>query len=445
MSTSQNLPKTTNSSILDKITNMNNPNNVISNINNTKISNSSNSVANPFNNVGSKVTNPFNNVDNNTITNVGTNIKDASTISSELSTETSPVVNTVNNALKTTGNLVSNIGTTIKNTTGNVINKVNDSAKDLTNQIKDTSISATESVKLAFNDTKNDTVNLFSTNTYKESTSSFKDSVSDFLNTNNLVSRFAFVILILFIFIFLLRIGVNLIAYFLMPKDEPDLLKGMINSKQMMIIEQDPSKFSSIPLKRSVNRNDGIEFSWSVWINIEDITYNENKYRHIFNKGNSTIINDENDDNYGMIQPNNAPGLYITPYKNNLMVVMNTFNTINEKIEIEEIPLNKWLCIVIRCENKTLDIFINGTLVKRHVLSSVPKQNYDNVNLSLNGGFGGYTSSLKYYDRALNILDITSILYKGPNKKILSESITSTSKNPSYISTRWYFNENLNV
>ena len=436
MNTSQNLtnPTNTNNSILDKITNMTNTNPVTNTVPNT--------VSNPVTNT---VTNPVTNIGTNAITNVGTNVKDSSTISPELSTETSPVLNSVNKAFKTTSNLVSNIGTTIKDTTGNVMNNVTNVAKDLSKQVEDTSKSATESMKLAFDDTKKDTIKLFSTNTYKESTSSFKDSVSDFLNTNNLVSRFAFVILILFIFIFLLRIGVNLISYFLMPKDEPELLKGMINSKQMMIIEQDPSKFSSIPIKRSVNRNDGIEFSWSVWVNIEDITYNENKYRHIFNKGNRNIINDENDDNYGMIQPNNAPGLYITPYKNNLMIVMNTFNTINEKIEIEEIPLNKWLCIVIRCENKTLDIFINGTLVKRHVLSSVPKQNYDNVNLSLNGGFAGYTSSLKYYDRALNILDITSILYKGPNKKILSESITSTSKNPSYISTRWYFNENLNV
>ena len=55
----------------------------------------------------------------------------------------------------------------------------------------------------------------------------------------------------------------------------------------------------------------------------------------------------------------------------------------------------------------------------------------------------GNGSSLKYYDRALNILDITGILYKGPNKKFVSEDIAST--NSSYISTRWYFNENINV
>ena len=354
-----------------------------------------------------------------------------------------PFVNRFQAPIKKTGEVIGQLGNTIKNTTENIIDNINTTTENLSKKIQDTSKIVNDSTKTAFEDVKQSTSNLFSTNSYKESSSSLQNSLTDFLNSNDSVSRFAFVILILFLFIFLVRIGVNLIAYFLMPKDEPDILRGMIDSKQMMIIEQDPSKLSSIPIKRSVNRTDGIEFSWSVWMNITDITYNEDKFRHVFNKGNSTVVNDIESDNYGMIQPNNAPGLYITPYKNNLMIVMNTFNTINEKIEIEEIPLNKWLCVIIRCENKTVDVFINGTLVKRHILSGVPKQNYDNINLSLNGGFGGYTSSLKYYDRALNILDITGILYKGPNKKIVTQDVASS--NSSYISTRWYFNENLNV
>ena len=83
--------------------------------------------------------------------------------------------------------------------------------------------------------------------------------------------------------------------------------------------------------------------------------------------------------------PNNAPGLYLGPDGNQLTVMMNTFNQINEKFVIDDLPLNKWVNVIIRVENTTIDVYINGTIVKRHILSSVPKQNYGDVYVSMNG------------------------------------------------------------
>ena len=61
---------------------------------------------------------------------------------------------------------------------------------------------------------------------------------------------------------------------------------------------------------------------------------------------------------------------------------MNTFNKITEKVTVRDIPLNKWLNVILRVEN-TLDIYINGTIVKRHELSGVPKQNHGKMFLFL--------------------------------------------------------------
>ncbi|MEI6614520.1 MAG: LamG-like jellyroll fold domain-containing protein, partial [Chrysiogenales bacterium] len=95
----------------------------------------------------------------------------------------------------------------------------------------------------------------------------------------------------------------------------------------------------------------------------------------------------------GLNFPNNAPGLYIAPNTNNLVIFMNTFNVINEEIEVNDIPLNKWVNVMIRCENTTLDVYINGTIVKSHHLHGVPKQNYGDVYIAPNGGFSGYISN----------------------------------------------------
>jgi hypothetical protein len=120
---------------------------------------------------------------------------------------------------------------------------------------------------------------------------------------------------------------------------------------------------------------------------------------------------------------------------------MNTFDTINEEITISDIPINKWINIIIRCRNTTIDTYVNGVVTKSVKLVGVPKQNYGDVYLSLNGGFSGNTSDLSYYDYALATSDIRDIMEDGPNTKLVSPSGNSpTSKNNlDYLSLRWYF------
>ena len=216
----------------------------------------------------------------------------------------------------------------------------------------------------------------------------------------------------------------------------------MIDAKKMLIYEQDPNESKSKTILRSSNENDGIEFTWSVWLFIDDMEYNRGKFRHIFHKGeekSSTI--EGNDINAGMNYPNNAPGLYLTPVKNNLLVVMNTFHNITEQVEIEEVPVNKWMNIMIRCENRTLDAYVNGTIVKRHILTGVPRQNYGNVYVSMNGGFSGYTSDLWYFDYGLGTTEIDSIQKRGPNTTMVDNNAL-TAKYPNYLSFKWFLGNN---
>ena len=75
---------------------------------------------------------------------------------------------------------------------------------------------------------------------------------------------------------------------------------------------------------------------------------------------------------------------------------MNTFDVINKEIEVPNIPINKWVNVIIRCHTTTLDVYINGTLARSIELSGVPKQNYGDVYVAMNGGFDGYISNLWY-------------------------------------------------
>jgi len=257
----------------------------------------------------------------------------------------------------------------------------------------------------------------------------------EFLESNSLVAKVAFLLLIVVLFVIVLRGLTYVASYFLKPTASPHLLDGMIDAKQMMVIDVDPNIKGAKPIVRSVNEDGGIEFTWSVWLFVSDLDYMKGSYKHVFHKGNDSF--QTTGDMKGLNYPNNAPGLYFMPKDNNMVVIMNTFNDIVERITIEDIPMNKWYNVAIRVEGQNVDIYVNGTIVNRHVLKNVVRQNYDKVYMSMNGGFAGYTSDLWYYDYALSTSELQSIVDKGPNMKLLTDSMMDGV--PKYFSLRWFF------
>ena len=133
----------------------------------------------------------------------------------------------------------------------------------------------------------------------------FATGVRDFLNSNTLVSKVVFLILVVILFIFLLRAGVSLMTWLFTPASSPHLTSGMKDAKKMLIIPQNPKNSNSIPVMRSNNQRGGLEFTWTVWLYIDDLVYKNGQRRHIFHKGTDKFNKDQ------VAFPNNGPGLYI--------------------------------------------------------------------------------------------------------------------------------------
>jgi hypothetical protein len=266
---------------------------------------------------------------------------------------------------------------------------------------------------------------------------SYVNATREFLDSNSLVAQVAFLLLVLMVFIILLRLGISLLGYFFAPTGSPKLIYGMVDAKHLIVIPQDPSSKGAVTISRSDNATEGIEFTWSVWMFIDDLTYNSGRYRCVFYKGNDFAKN-SSAKSQGLNFPNNAPGLYIAPNTNNLVIMMNTFNVINEEIVVSDIPLNKWVNVIIRCQSNTLDVYVNGSIIKSHRLHGVPKQNYGDVYVAPNGGFSGYISNLWYYNYALGTVEIARLISNGPNTNMRGSNALAM-KNPNYLSLRWFF------
>jgi len=333
------------------------------------------------------------------------------------------------------------------------------------------------------------------------------NSVKDFLSSNSFIAHLVFLILVIIAFIFLLRLGTAILSWLIEPKPNVILSPGLSSGTKQEIFPGDPATKASKPIMRSQDQFRGIEFTWSVWLYIDSagLNTNKDKFRHVFNKGNSTMGVD------GIVEPNNGPGLYISPNNHpnsaelTLLVRMNIFTNesnnnpltklnraclqainaynqdpnldptsgnlpptlascrteweylnrpggegmhsqplapnIYDDIEIPEIPINKWVSVIIRCQNNNiLDVYINGRLLRRHRLSGVARQNYGNTNVGLGGGFSGYRSDLRYFNYAIGTAEIDFIVENGPN--LNAEGNDLGSSKPYYLANRW-FNDNL--
>ena len=264
-----------------------------------------------------------------------------------------------------------------------------------------------------------------------------------FLETNTIVAKLAFVILIIFIFVILLKIGTEILGYFFTPDYDPILIKGIQDGSTFTRIPVDPRESKAIPIMRSKNKDEGLVFTWSTWLYLKEPDIqtrgsapgqslsSQKQFKHIFNKGNDYCV--EN----GIVQPNNAPGLYISSDHRELLVVMSTFENPTEIVTISNIPVQHCINIIIRVNQYKLDVFINGTLTKSSILKGLPNQNYEPVYVALNGGFQGFISKLQYFAYSIGANQIQEIMTAGPMLGGIGGNIGNT--NADYLSFRWFY------
>jgi hypothetical protein len=321
--------------------------------------------------------------------------------------------------------VISSVPTTGNSTLGNPLDKTMSLINSTTNTIS-SSID---------NLSKNVTENI---NKFSNAASVNADASSSYLSSNTLIAKFAFLILVIIVFLFLLNLGIMLIQYFYSPSEDPYLIKGMVSGTDPVTIQQDSNNSDSILIRRSNNESTGLEFTWSVWLHINELEDQKNVYQHIFNKGDTSFSSK------GIANINNGPGLYLINNNSSmnvgsaqLRVVMDSNNkSDNNYIDIKEVPIKKWVHVAIRMQNTVMDVYINGIIAGRLTMTDVPKQNYNNINVNQNYGFNGKLSNLRYYSRALNVFEINNVVSTGPNL----ETYLPVENTPyyGYLSQLWY-------
>jgi hypothetical protein len=81
---------------------------------------------------------------------------------------------------------------------------------------------------------------------------------------------------------------------------------------------------------------------------------------------------------------------------------------------VANIPIQKWVNLVVSVYGRSMDVYIDGKLVRTCLLPGTARvNNAADLYVTPNGGFDGWTSKIQYYPNALNPQEIWNIYTSG--------------------------------
>jgi len=230
------------------------------------------------------------------------------------------------------------------------------------------------------------------------------------------------------LFLIILCLIIGLYLFFKIPylRDYNEKLSSPVSARKSYIIDSEDMK-----------KNEG-EYSFSSWIYIDDWNYKNGSKKHILYHTNDlsaytagTSDTDSTGAGFNIDQDADDDlniSMYLDENKNDLHTMLNvrdssTDSSNKEIITIENINLQKWVNIIFTVNNRTIDIYINGKLVKTKTfenLIDVPNFSknhlfitpYDKDSADL-PGFGGYISKIRFYPYFVSPRQAWNIYYNG--------------------------------
>jgi hypothetical protein len=121
-----------------------------------------------------------------------------------------------------------------------------------------------------------------------------------------------------------------------------------------------------------------------------------------------------------------CPSVVLAPTENNVIISLACYpgdqtsastpktGHVVHNVTVANVPIQKWVNLLISVYGRTLDVYIDGKLVKTSILPGIAYVNQNSpVYITPNGGFSGWTSELQYWANALDPQTAWNIYAKG--------------------------------
>jgi hypothetical protein len=162
------------------------------------------------------------------------------------------------------------------------------------------------------------------------------------------------------------------------------------------------TKIDSGKLAQSNSSN----YAYSVWFYIQDWSYRYGEPKIILGRLDREL--------------NPSPSIVLGAIENNLKIETSVYPSAQSTTasthtcNVDNVPVQKWVNAIVSLYGRTMDIYIDGKLVRTCVLPGVAKiANDASVYITPQGGFSGYTSNINYYANSLNPQEAYNIYRSG--------------------------------
>jgi hypothetical protein len=173
-------------------------------------------------------------------------------------------------------------------------------------------------------------------------------------------------------------------------------LSGLISAQTLQRIEA-----------TSLVQTNAVNFTYSIWFYIDDWNTNYGTSKVIFGRMNDAT---------SIASP--CPLVSLNGTNNNIDVKLTVSSPSSASSQftcsVDNIPIQKWVHLLISVYGRTLDTYIDGKLVRTCVMPGIPVVNTQApVFVTPNGGFSGWTSHFQYFGDATDPQTAWNIYKQG--------------------------------
>jgi hypothetical protein len=151
----------------------------------------------------------------------------------------------------------------------------------------------------------------------------------------------------------------------------------------------------------------GSNFTYSVWFYVSNWNYRYGEPKVILGR-----LNKEDEP---------SPSISLGAMSNDLNITVTTYPTSNSKQQgnqhtcnVQNVPLQKWVNLIVSLYGRSMDVYIDGKLVRTCVLPGVAKVDYNApVLVTPSDGFAGFTSNIQYWGSPTNPQEAWNIYKNG--------------------------------
>jgi hypothetical protein len=192
---------------------------------------------------------------------------------------------------------------------------------------------------------------------------------------------------------------------------------------------RDMSTFSASSLASMGSDAPAGNFAYSVWFYVNDWNYRYGQPKVLFGRMSKSSVSMSG---LGVSGSEPCPLVQFNSNANDLEIYLQNYSTTATtettattpfKCAVSNIPIQRWVNLSISVYGRTLDVYLNGKLVKTCVMPGIAKiNNTTDLSLTPNGGFEGWTSKFSFFPMPMNPQDAWDIYSKGPTTAFSSLS-----------------------